>query len=67
MDDFQIETDQNGQVYVNLTDKQTLFYSRDKDHYYVKIVNDDGSTTIVDIPAYLLDSIYNHYWNSLKD
>jgi hypothetical protein len=67
MDNFEIETDQNGHVYVALTDKQTLFYNRDKDSYTIKVKNNDGSVTIVNIPAHLLDTIYNHYWDNLKD
>lgn len=64
--DFEIGIDPNGHIWVKLSENQTLFYNRDKDSYSVDVVNSDGSTTTVVIPAYVLDLIYNKYWEALK-
>ena len=64
--DFNIQTDQNGHVWVRLSKTQTLFYNRDKDSYSIDVVNSDGSITTVLIPAYVLDMIHNKYWDDLE-
>jgi len=64
--EFQIQTDQNGHCWLKLTDNQKLSYNRDKDLYLIEISNEDGTVVSSMIPAYLLDQIYNYYWDNLN-